>query len=428
MSIKGQSFTGAFSGGAHMDFGVGTAGADTVFASDFTIAVLAKTTNSGWGLFGGYTDTTAATPLRQFFLANNSGGRLYGDGDFTAGFPDPGVDADGINDGTWRWHVMSKATGAAHYKFSYADLATLTWTDGESVSAANHSDNATAAGMFSTWAIYAMGFDTGDMAVVCVWPTQLTTGQIHSSCTQAVTDLKGASSPAVGWIFPQATSGSTVYDFTGGGANEISRPLIATSADPPSFDFVFRVSLAPASIAVSPTAVTPVPGVISVVLPPAPILITTPSIGNIPVSTSFSVVYNTDIPVSGSFSVQYNVATIVSNTLSLIYDVRSLVTQAKVFSVLFDIRNILSKSYAAIYDVTVPVSPSKTVDLSYDVHSSVSNSVSIVYDTAFTGSGPVSRSFVVTYATLKTSSVGRLIPTPVLADKVPPQIVTTTSY
>jgi len=450
MSIKGQSFTGSFSDGAHIDFDVGTAGADTVFASDYTIAVLAKTTNSAWGLLGAYTDTTAGTPIRQFFLSNNSGGRFYGDSDFTAGFPDPADDADGVNDGTWRWHVMSKATGSAHYKYSYADLSTLTWIDGESASSANHSDNATAAGMFSTWAVYAMGFDTGDMAAICVWPTQLDTTQIHASCTQAAAALVGTSTPIVGWLFPQATSGSTILDFTGGGADEISRPLIATSTDPPSFNFalpstvaltpatmaiapvaitpvpgVVSVSLVNASVVVAPKSFTPVPGVVSVVLAPAPMLITTTSIGNVPVSTSFSVVYNTDIPVSGSFSILYDVATRVPKSVSLVYDTHSILSPGKVFSLVFDVRKVVSKSCATEYEVMVPVSPDKTFALSHGVLLSVSKSVSIDYDTGIVGSTAVSKSFDIRYHTLVTSAVDKIITVPISVDSIPPQIVTT---
>jgi hypothetical protein len=456
-----------------MDFGVGTAGADAVFASDYTIAVLVKATSTSRGLLGAFTDTSAGTAIREFFLSNNSGGRLFGNGDFSNGFPDPGtVGSPGLADDVWRWVTMSKATGSAHYKNSYADLATLTWVDGESVGAGNHSDNATAAGMFTTYANYSNGFDSGDCAAICIWPTQLTTGQIHSSCTQAAADLISASAPVVGWLFPQATSGSTILDFTGGGADEISRPFVATSADPPSFNFSFpvtislspstfdistvsvatipgvTVSLAPAPLAIAPVSttpvpgvvnvslvnqsivfstksITPVPGVINIGLVPAYVVITTASIGNIPVNTSFFVVYNTDIPVSTSFSILFDISARISKSVSLVYDTHSFVTQAKVFNLLFDVHKIISKSFAFLYQVNVPVSSDKNFDLVYDVRTSVTKSASVVYDTGFTSSGTVSKSFSIFYHILKTPTIDKVITVPVMVDSIPPQIVTT---
>lgn len=240
MSIKGQSFTSAFSGGAHIDFGVGTAGLANVFASGYTIAVLAKATNSNFGLLGAFADTSATSIVREFFLNNNNGGgRLFGDGDFSGGFPDQAADADGLNDNTWRWHVMSKPTGAAHFRFHYADLATLTWVHGESVGAGNHSDPGTAVQMFTTWSVYPLGFDAGDFAAICLWPSALSDSNIVTSCTRLAADLYNVVTPKGGWVFPQATAGSTITDFTGGGANESARAFIATSADPPDFNYSF---------------------------------------------------------------------------------------------------------------------------------------------------------------------------------------------
>jgi len=234
VSIKGQSFTGAFAGGSHVDFGVGSAGLSTVFAGNLTIAVLTKTPSSNWGLFGGYNSTDGTNAVRQFFLSNNSGGRLFGDGDFSNGYPDSGADADGINDNVWRWHVMSKAAGTTHYRMHYADLATLTWSHGESVGAGNHTDNAAVAQMFSTCAIYPQGFDAGDIAAIAVWNSNLSDGNIATSCTKNAANLNDVATPKGGWLF-KVNANTALKDFTGGGANETARPFSVVSADPPGW-------------------------------------------------------------------------------------------------------------------------------------------------------------------------------------------------
>lgn len=234
MSIKGQSIQGTFAAGAHLDFGVGSAGLANALTAGFTIAVLAKQTASNWGLFSGYNSLDGTSPTRQFFLSNNSGGRLFGDGDFSGGFPDVGADADGLNDGVWRWHVMSKAAGTTHYRMHYADLATLTWAHGESAAQANHTDNATAAQMFSTFAIYPQGFDAGDIAAIAVWDSNLSDGNIVSSCTKLAADLNNVTNPKGGWLC-KPNGNRVIKDFTGGGADEIARPSMVVSASPPGW-------------------------------------------------------------------------------------------------------------------------------------------------------------------------------------------------
>ena len=453
MSIAGTSFTSAFSGGAHMDFGVGTAGLDTVFASDYTIAVLSKFSSSNCGFLGAFTDTTAGTAIREFFISNNSGGRMFGDGDFSAGFPDPGtVGSPGLADSTWRWHVMSKATGSAHYKMNYADLSTLTWVDGESVSAANHSDNATAAGMFSTWAVYPQGFGSQDIAAICVWPSQLTTGQIHSSCTQNAYSLKGSVTPIAGWLFPQASIGSagSVLDFMGGGANEISRPNITTSTDPASFNFslVPQVALTPATETISPVALNPVPqpvsitmlpvpiviapraltlvpGLVTTSILPAPIVLHSSLIGSLPVSTSVVIRYDVDIPVSKPFVLEFDARVRVSTSTSLIHDVRMGLQQGKVFSLLYDVRQLVNRLYDIRYGVVVPISSPKSVDLAFGVRASVSDSVVVQYDTTVIGITTISKSLSIVYHTLVTPTVDEVLIEPFYQDPVPPAIVTT---
>jgi hypothetical protein len=237
MSISGTTFNNDWATGNHIDFGPGTGGLEDVFKSDYTIAVLARLVEPNFGLFGGYEDEEAATPLRQWFQANNSGGRLFGNGDFSDGYPSSGELPGGLDDNVWRWHGHSKQSGSTHYRMHYADLATLTWSQGESSGAANHSDPSGTAQLFSTWAIYGMGFNEGAQAYICIWPTALTDLQIRDSCTQSAADLLSQSPPIGMWSFKESEVAGTIVDLTGNGADEISRQNITASADPDDFDF-----------------------------------------------------------------------------------------------------------------------------------------------------------------------------------------------
>jgi hypothetical protein len=238
VSIQGNSFTGAFVGGAHMDFGVGIGGMSDVFSSDYTIAILEKGVGANRGLLGAFADTSATNLIREFFLTNNlGGGRLFGDNDFSDGYPSAAVLPSGLNDNVWRWSTQSKATAAAHYQNGYADLAGLTWQQGESVNAGNHGDSFTPAVMLSTWAIYPLGFNAQDIAAIVVWPYQLTPAEIRASCTKSLADVYAKYAPM--WLvsFKQTDVASTIIDLTGNGANETARPNVIASADPPGFNF-----------------------------------------------------------------------------------------------------------------------------------------------------------------------------------------------
>lgn len=237
MSIRGTSFAADFATGPHIDFGVGTAGLKNVFASGYTIGVLGKTIASNWGLLGAFSAADASAVVREFFLSNNSGGRMFGDGDFSNGFPAAADDADGINDGVFRWMVMSKQTGSHHYEMSYVeDMASLVWHHGEGVVAANHADVATDVVVFSSWAIYPLGNNSGDLAVMVIIPQYMTTTEREACFTHNAYDLR-AFTPKGGWFLKEVIAASTITDFTGGGADESNRQNVTTSADPANFVF-----------------------------------------------------------------------------------------------------------------------------------------------------------------------------------------------
>jgi hypothetical protein len=244
MSIKGQSFTGDTTG-ALVNFGVGTAGAANIFTGAFTWVCLSKYTSQNWGMGGGFSDTVGGTQEGGLLVsAATGGGHLFSIDDFTNGFPNTGDLAGDV----WRWQVITKPAGNAHYRYHYADLSTLTWVHGESVSSANHADHA-AVVAFSTWSVYALGFDSGDMAVLAGFNYEMTDQQVQAACTKILRDLKYAAggSPKIGWAFPQASYNvATWADFTNGGGDETLRQLTAASADPPNFDFGIVVENDPA--------------------------------------------------------------------------------------------------------------------------------------------------------------------------------------
>jgi hypothetical protein len=255
VSVKGNDPTNSFAGGSRIDFGVGTAGLDTVFASGFTIGVLGKATNSNFGMIGAYSVSDASVVVRQFFLSANSGGREFCDGDFSSGWPLVADDADGINDDVYRWMLVSKQTGSHHYEMSYTeDMASLVWHHGEGTAAGNHADVATAAVLYSTWAIYPLGSSGGDLAVVVIIPQYMTTAQREATFTHNAYDLR-AFTPKGGWFFKNVIAGSAIADFTGGGADESARQHITVTADPANFVFDYFKLIASADQTSSATAV-----------------------------------------------------------------------------------------------------------------------------------------------------------------------------
>lgn len=226
MSIKGQSFSNSPTG-AHIATSVGNAAG--LYTGAFTVMCLAKMTSSSRGFFSGWTGGVGGTSRGGMLLVI---AKIFGESDFSSGYG-PG----NFDDNVWRWYGYSKAAGSAHYVMHYADLATLTWSHGESSGAGNHSDTGSSDAFSLGMNVnYALGFNSGDQAAEAVWTSHLSSSAIEAACTLAAADL-AAGNPAAGWLFPEATSGSPIVDFTGGGADETSRAFIATSADPSGYDF-----------------------------------------------------------------------------------------------------------------------------------------------------------------------------------------------
>jgi hypothetical protein len=189
MGVKGKSFTGSFSGGARVDFSVGTLAA--MLEAGWTIAALSKSAvgSSNNGFFGGYSASDASAVTAQSFISNNTHGRLFGNGDFSSGYPSSTELPNGLDDDVVRWIVLDKGAGTSHYGGHYADLSTLTWSHGESAGAGNHNDITTASVLFSTWAVYSMGFSAQETYAIAVWDHKLTNTQIEDALTHKASDL-----------------------------------------------------------------------------------------------------------------------------------------------------------------------------------------------------------------------------------------------
>lgn len=229
MSITGQTFAAGFSG-SHVNWDPSSL--DTIFASDYTVAVLARTPSATNGLFGAYSDTGASSVVRSFYLSNNSGGRMFCDNDFSEGVPRIADDADGLNDNTWRWHTQDKVTGNVKIFHDYADLATLTWHHDVNGTSTNHNDNATPAVLWSTFAIYPMGFEAEDIAAIVIWDRQLTSTEKENSLTQAIADAL-PSNPACIILFK---------DETGRVRESWTPPNLDSSSQDRNLAFLFSVS------------------------------------------------------------------------------------------------------------------------------------------------------------------------------------------
>lgn len=228
MSIMGQSFnndtTGSF-------ITVSAGSAAPAFTGGFTVAILAKTPRNTTPLFGAYSGAVATNAPDNGAL-HLSGGAMFSINDFTSGF------GTGLGDNVWRWYVISKPAGPAHFRMHYADLATLTWAHGEAAGAANQGNKPTSANFTLGLAYSALGFESTHLAAGAVWNASLSDAAIQAACTKLAANLKAAN-PAAAWLLKQSAVGApgSIVDFTGGGANEAARNLLATSPDPTDYDF-----------------------------------------------------------------------------------------------------------------------------------------------------------------------------------------------
>jgi hypothetical protein len=240
MSIRGNTFTGG-SAGPHVEIGVGSIA--SLYNGAFTVGFLVRSTTANLGFFSGWSDSYGGTNIGGYLLAAVNGSSMFGMSDFSSGFGGDGTLVDGgtITDGTYRWFVVGKDAGSAHLKMSIADLATLTWTHGESTGAANHPDRGVSAALAIGFQNYPMGnLGASDFAAGGAFLSNLSNAAREAAFTAAMADLMAAG-PDAAWMFPFADFGSPFNDVTGNGADETTRVDVIASTDPSGFDFALTV-------------------------------------------------------------------------------------------------------------------------------------------------------------------------------------------
>jgi len=205
-------------------FSVGNAPPDQ---GPITIAVLAKATSTagwtGWMLAG----RKSGTAVLGFLTSNNGGPRLFAENDFGNGVA-------GIST-SWRWYVMTKASGAAAPRMHVWDLS----------GAWSHTDNSATVGdgtgPIDTLIVGSQSGSSngwrGSIAVVAADAAAWSDAQVEARCTLAAADLFAASP---NWMIRlnQASTGTSVTDDTGGGGNQSAISGTSVDADdPPGFDY-----------------------------------------------------------------------------------------------------------------------------------------------------------------------------------------------
>ncbi len=204
--------------GDRVDFGIG--GAASLGNGAFTMIVLWKFAGNT-GLLAGMNSGTE----RQGMLISPA---LFGSGDFSSGF-------GSFVNGDWYWIALSKPAGAAHYRGHIKDYTTGgTWSHGEAVGAANHSDPGVS-NSIRVAAIPSTAASQGDVAVSAVFTAELSDAAIQAACSAALADLVAAS-PAWAVKFEQAAP-TNIQDLIGSGHETSRTGTITASADPPGYDF-----------------------------------------------------------------------------------------------------------------------------------------------------------------------------------------------
>lgn len=225
-----------------------TAGADSITFSPgaappdqgpITVAVLAKAASTagwtGWMISG---RTTGA--VWGFLTSNNAGAKLYAENDF-------GTGVAGLST-SWRWYVMTKATGSALPRIHVWDLSTA-WSHTN-----NTSNVADGTGPITTLIVGSNGTNgwRGSIACIAAWDTVLSDATIEATMTLKASDVL-AGSPKWMIRLNQSSTATGVTDDTAGGGNQTAISGTTIDADdPPGFNYSLSAaqSISPTGIAV----------------------------------------------------------------------------------------------------------------------------------------------------------------------------------
>ena len=202
-----------------------------------TVAVLAKATSTagwtGWMAAG----RKSGAAVWGFLTSNNAGPKLFAENDF-------GTGVAGLST-SWRWYVMTKASGSALPRFHVWDLAGA-WSH-----TSNDVNTADGTGPIDT--IY-VGSQTGSangwrgsIAVVAAWASELSDVGIEAAMTLSAADTFGA---ARDWMIRlnQASAADAVTDDTAGGGDQTAISGTTVDADDPAgYDYSLASAAGPAA-------------------------------------------------------------------------------------------------------------------------------------------------------------------------------------
>lgn len=214
-----------------------TAGADYITFSPggapidqgpITVAVLAKANSVAGFTMWTCRGSKTGTAIWGFLTSNNAGPKLFAENDFGSG-------VSGLST-SWRWYVMSKASGGASIPRIHVWDLSGAWT---------HTDNtagvADGTGPIDTIYVGGNGSGTngwrGSIACVATWSSALSDAAIEAAMTLRAADVFGATP---GWMIRlnQSSTATSVTDDTGGGGNQSAITGTSIDADdPPGFSY-----------------------------------------------------------------------------------------------------------------------------------------------------------------------------------------------
>lgn len=205
-------------GGAPTDQGNGGTG--------ITVAVLAKASSVAGFTMWAITGRKSGTKVWSILTSNNVGPKLFAENDFSNGVA-------GLST-SWRWYVMTKASGSAKPRWHIWDLS----------GAWSHTDTDATVGN-NTGAIdeILIGLDSagttwrGSIAVAATFNTVLVDADVEANFTLSAAHLLAATPT---WMvrLNQASTATSVTDDTGGGGNQTALSGTTVDADdPPGYDY-----------------------------------------------------------------------------------------------------------------------------------------------------------------------------------------------
>ena len=213
------------SGGADsITFSAGGAAPDQ---GPITIAVLAKSFSVAGFTMWMARGTKTGTAIWGMLTSNNSGPKIFAENDFGNGVA-------GLST-SWRWYVMTKASGSALPRIHVWDLS----------GAWSHTDNsanvADGSGPIDTIIVGSAGSGAngwrGSIAVEAVYTTAMNDAAVEAAFTLSAAAAFNAS-PSWMIRLNQASTATSVTDDTGGGGNQTAISGTSVDADdPPGFSY-----------------------------------------------------------------------------------------------------------------------------------------------------------------------------------------------